>query len=110
MEEAFAVFDVDKDGYITKSELRQVMNRLGESLTDEQLDAMIREADTDGDGIPDIWEEAYGLNPNDPSDAQKISSSVDPNGRYPNIEVYFHNLVQHIIYYQNQGGIVMEKK
>jgi len=50
------------------------------------------------------------LNPNDPSDAQKISSSVDPNGRYPNIEVYFHNLVQHIIYYQNQGGIVMEKK
>ena len=51
--------------------------------------------DTDGDGIPDIWEEAYGLN---------------PNGRYPNIEVYFHNLVQHIIYYQNQGGIVMEKK
>ena len=50
MEEAFAVFDVDKDGYITKSELRQVMNRLGESLTDEQLDAMIREADTDGDG------------------------------------------------------------
>ena len=66
--------------------------------------------DTDGDGIPDIWEEAYGLNPNDPSDAQKISSSVDPNGRYPNIEVYFHNLVQHIIYYQNQGGIVMEKK
>ena len=54
MEEAFAVFDVDKDGYITKSELRQVMNRLGESLTDEQLDAMIREADSDGDGKIDI--------------------------------------------------------
>lgn len=50
MEEAFAVFDVDKDGYITKSELRQVMNRLGENLTDKQLDAMIREADKDGDG------------------------------------------------------------
>ncbi|CDA82863.1 BACON domain-containing protein [uncultured Bacteroides sp.] len=66
--------------------------------------------DTDGDGIPDIWEEAYGLNPNDPSDAWQINSSVDPNGRYPNIEVYFHNLVQHIIYYQNQGGVVMEKK
>ncbi|WP_288359803.1 BACON domain-containing carbohydrate-binding protein [uncultured Bacteroides sp.] len=66
--------------------------------------------DTDGDGIPDIWEEAYGLNPNDPNDAWQINSSVDPNGRYPNIEVYFHNLVQHIIYYQNQGGVVMEKK
>ena len=67
-------------------------------------------ADTDGDGIPDIWEEAYGLNPNDPGDAWRINSSVDPNGRYPNIEVYFHNLVQHIVYYQNQGGVVMEKK
>lgn len=50
MSEAFAVFDVDKDGFITKGELRQVMNRLGENLTDEQLDAMIREADLDNDG------------------------------------------------------------
>lgn len=66
--------------------------------------------DTDGDGIPDIWEEAYGLNPNDPADAAKISTSVDPNGRYSNLEVYFHNLVQHIVYYQNQGGQAIEKK
>ena len=50
MSEAFAVFDVDKDGFITKSELRQVMNRLGENLTDAQLTAMIKEADTDNDG------------------------------------------------------------
>src|SRR6185436_15401237 len=25
--------------------------------------------DTDADGIPDAWEIAYGLNPNDPADA-----------------------------------------
>lgn len=50
MAEAFAVFDLDKDGFITRSELRQVMNRLGENLTEDQLDAMIREADRDGDG------------------------------------------------------------
>ena len=56
MSEAFAVFDVDKDGYITKSELRQVMNRLGENLTDAQLDAMIKEADSDKDGRIDINE------------------------------------------------------
>ena len=56
MSEAFAVFDVDKDGYITKSERRQVMNRLGENLTDAQLDAMIKEADSDKDGKIDINE------------------------------------------------------
>ena len=66
--------------------------------------------DSDDDGIPDIWELAYGLNPEDPSDANVISSSVDPNGRYSNLEVYFHNLVQHIVYYQNQGGQPMERK
>lgn len=66
--------------------------------------------DTDGDGIPDIWEEAYGLDPNNPEDAKEISTSVDPNGRYPNLEVYFHNLVQHIIYHQNLGGVPKEKK
>ncbi len=66
--------------------------------------------DTDGDGIPDIWEIAYGLDPNDPSDAAKISTSVDANGRYSNLEVYFHNLVQHIVYHQNQGGQAIEQK
>lgn len=28
--------------------------------------------DTDGDGMPDVWEVRYGLNPNDPGDAVKI--------------------------------------
>ncbi len=65
--------------------------------------------DTDGDGIPDVWEIAYGLDPNDPTDAAQINTTVDPNGRYSNLEVYFHNLVQHIVYYQNQGGQSIEK-
>ena len=65
-------------------------------------------ADTDGDGIPDIWEDAYGLDKNNPSDALKYN--LDNLNRYSNLEVYFHNLVQHIVYYQNDGGIKLEKR
>ena len=66
--------------------------------------------DADNDGIPDIWETAYGLNPENTDDAKQISTDVDPNGRYSNLEVYLHNLVQHIVYLQNQRGTQMEKK
>ena len=48
--EAFKVFDKDGNGLISESELRQVMVNLGEKLTDEEVDEMIREADIDGDG------------------------------------------------------------
>ena len=45
-----SVFDKDHNGFISLQELRQVMNSLGERLTDEELEEMLREADTDGDG------------------------------------------------------------
>ncbi|XP_070538757.1 calmodulin-like [Ptychodera flava] len=48
--EAFRVFDRDGNGFISASELRHVMTNLGEKLTDEEVDEMIREADIDGDG------------------------------------------------------------
>ena len=44
------VFDKDGDGYITAAELRHVMANLGEKLTDDEVEEMIREADQDGDG------------------------------------------------------------
>ncbi|KAI1086371.1 polysaccharide lyase family 1 protein [Rostrohypoxylon terebratum] len=44
--------------------------------------------DTDGDGIPDEWETAHGLDPKDASDAMKIGSDG-----YTNIEIYVNSLV-----------------
>ncbi|CUV04437.1 calmodulin [Cryptosporidium parvum Iowa II] len=48
--EAFKVFDRDGNGFISAAELRHVMTNLGEKLSDEEVDEMIREADVDGDG------------------------------------------------------------
>ncbi len=50
IKEAFKVFDKDGNGFISAAELRHVMSNLGEKLTDEEVDEMIREADVDGDG------------------------------------------------------------
>jgi len=47
---AFKVFDRDGDGLITAEELRLTMNNLGEPITEEEVKAMIAEADLDGDG------------------------------------------------------------
>ncbi|KAL0609776.1 Calmodulin [Plecturocebus cupreus] len=47
---AFIPNPQDGNGYISAAELRHVMTNLGEKLTDEEVDEMIREADIDGDG------------------------------------------------------------
>ncbi|XP_008835071.1 calmodulin-like protein 5 [Nannospalax galili] len=46
----FSVFDQNGDGHISVDELKQAMTQLGEKLSQEELDAMIREADVDKDG------------------------------------------------------------
>ena len=48
--EAFRVFDQDGDGFISAEELKFLMCNLGEKLTQEEVNEMIAEADTDGDG------------------------------------------------------------
>ncbi|KAK3146127.1 hypothetical protein QOZ80_3AG0216670 [Eleusine coracana subsp. coracana] len=50
LKEAFEVLDKDQNGFISPTELRTVMTSLGEKMTDEEVEQMIKEADTDGDG------------------------------------------------------------
>ncbi|ALC46953.1 And [Drosophila busckii] len=59
LREAFKIFDKDEDGFISPAELRFVMVNLGEKLTDEEIDDMIREADFDGDGLINYDEFVY---------------------------------------------------
>lgn len=59
--------------------------------------------DTDKDGIPDEWEKANGLNPNDASDA--LTYSLDAKGYYTNIEVYANSLVENIMKSENADAL-----
>ena len=48
---AFRVFDKDGNGLISKAELTNIMSILGDTLTNEEIEEMIIEADVDGDGF-----------------------------------------------------------
>ncbi len=69
------------------------------SATSQQLE---RVADSDKDGIPDYYEELFGLDKDRASDAD--AKSLDTKGRYTNLEMYLHYLVRDIISAQNEGG------
>ncbi|XP_063720655.1 calmodulin-A-like [Symsagittifera roscoffensis] len=56
IKEAFKVFDQDGNGLIDRNELKNIMLNLGERLTDEECDQMIKEADLDGDGFVNLEE------------------------------------------------------
>lgn len=57
--------------------------------------------DTDGDGIPDVWEIANGLNPNNATDGKATTLSQEG---YTNLEVYLNSLVADITEKQNADG------
>lgn len=67
------------------------------TATQGELDAVL---DSDGDGIPDAVETAWGMNKDNASDG--AAKSLDKNGRYTNLEMYLHYLVKDIVNGGNQ--------
>ena len=63
------------------------------------LESIDAPADTDQDGIPDEWETANGLNPNDKNDYNTMNDEG-----YTMLEVYLNSLVADITAAQNEEG------
>lgn len=62
-------------------------------------DTSISVTDTDGDGMPDYWEDANGLDKNNAADG----NLTDAEG-YTNLERYMNSLVADIMAKENEGG------
>ena len=50
IKEAFEAFDLDHNSFVGAAEIRHVLINIGENVTDEEVDEMIRMVDKDGDG------------------------------------------------------------
>lgn len=56
LREAFRLYDKQGNGYINVSDLREILRALDDNITEEELDEMIAEIDTDGSGTVDFDE------------------------------------------------------
>lgn len=63
------------------------------------LNSTATPTDTDQDGMPDAWETANGLNPNDATDGNTKNSAG-----YTMLEVYMNSIVDSIMTNENTGG------
>lgn len=75
--------------------VNDIINGTGRFINNEyevggypQLHSLPAPIDSDQDGMPDEWETAQGLNPNDPADGKAITGSG-----YSNLENYLNSLV-----------------
>ena len=58
--------------------------------------------DSDADGMPDWFEDQFGLNKSNPADSPAIG--LDSNKRYTNLEMYLHYIVRQIVAGGNVNG------
>ncbi|EFA10024.1 troponin C [Tribolium castaneum] len=56
LKEAFRLYDKEGNGYITTSTLKEILKELDNNLSNEELDGIIAEIDTDGSGTVDYDE------------------------------------------------------
>jgi serine/threonine-protein phosphatase 2B regulatory subunit len=66
IKEAFEAFDLDHNNFVGAAELRHVLINIGEQVTDEEVDEMIRMVDKDGDGqvsFDEFYEMVTGKQP-----------------------------------------------
>ena len=87
----------NKPGYINEPEdVLDALPELGSNPYPELTKDASREVtDTDGDGMPDAFEKKYGLDADNTDDGN--DRTLDPAGKYTNLEMYLHSLVQDIV-------------
>lgn len=75
--EIFSLVDKDGGGSISKTELGELLDTLGVKASPEELDAMLREVDTDGSGEIDFEEfvEVMSRRVNVPYSADEVKQS-----------------------------------
>lgn len=56
LKEAFELYDINKNGLISSSELGEILSRIGESVTEKDCVRMIESVDEDGDGFVNFEE------------------------------------------------------
>ena len=59
--EAFRVFDKERTGFISKGELKNIIMNLGETMSEEEADELLQEAEVNADGNVDYMGFVKGL-------------------------------------------------